>query len=137
MIGKYRVICCILLFLLLTLPCCSDKESGILLGQFPGSKVQKVSPGNLIIKYFNYAEAYVVINLKFYQIVTPAPTETEGYTFIETRSDYGTLWVLANTINNGTKIKKLNKGDIFKVVGTVSALTIKGFEKPQIVIIAE
>ncbi len=132
---SWWLIVAIMFLLTIILSSCSDKESGILIGQFPGSKVQKVSPGNLKIKYFNYADSHVLTKLKFFQIATSSPKE--GFMLVETRSDYGTLWVLADKGKFEKRIKKLKRGEIFQICGTVSASVINEDGKPQIAIMAQ
>lgn len=113
---------------------CGPKESGIMIGQAHGSKVQSVSAGNLITRFFNYADSTVKSELVFNKIMKISPQE--GFVFVETNSDYGTIYLLAHIQKYGNKIKKLRNGDKFTVIGVVSAVPVKGFTKAPITIIA-
>jgi hypothetical protein len=109
-----------------------DKQSGLLIGQVPGSRVQKVTPASLISKYFNFIDSTVITEVVYHDQSQYTPKE--GYLFVETRNAFGSLWILVNDQRYGKLVKRLKQGDIFKVCGQVTAVGLQNKKTAKITI---
>ena len=112
-----------------------DKNSGILIGELPGSSVQRVKSGEIFSQFFHYVDSTVLTELTFKKISNASPKK--GFLLIETKQDLGTIWVLANGAKHGNKIRKLNKDETFQVCGIVTAIVLGGKEKSEITVLVE
>ena len=119
----------ILLVSLLLLSACSPDIS-VQIGDFENERVPEVSAAAIKLRFFNYVNSTIISELSFFAERTGSPRE--GFLLIETRQDFGTIWVLVNEEKYSDKIRSLKRNKKFKVCGQVTAITRGEEEKTEI-----
>ena len=134
--NTFRIFSLFVFLIALTLPTVScEKSSGILIGELPGSSVQRINSGEILTQFFNYVDSTVLTELTFKGIWSTSPKK--GFLLIETKQDLGKIWVLANGAKHGNKIRKLGRGEKFQVCGIVTAIVRTGQDKSEITVLVE
>jgi hypothetical protein len=118
--------------LVLTASTGCKEEEPVYLGD-PGDKnVAKVAADNIGRLFFNYLGSNLETELTM--VAQRFPSPNEGFSFLEARSEFGTVWILAETEKWGDLVSKMKRGDILKVFGTVGSVKLGEGMKSEIAI---
>lgn len=113
---------------------CAKKEKKII-GDSTIHKFQNVAGYNLYTKYFTYMDTWVKSDLIYYAKHPQSPRK--DFCLLETRQDYGKIWILADCEKYSKIFSKIKRGEKFTVYGQASSISREGKTEAEIAIIAQ